>query len=282
MRREDRFMPGSRADAEGDRISFGGASMRMVDLSQRLSNETSSFEPNPHSIEYIDHRAAAPLTGAYGIDPELWLGGEAWAVERATLSTHAGTHVDAPYHYARESGGQRARQIDEVPLRWCFGPGVVLDFSDLGPGDGIEADAIEAALAEAGHELAPLDIVLIRTDTWRHYDTPGYEQKQPGLRLSATEWLVDRGVRLIGIDAWGLDRPFSVMVEEARAGDRDQLWESHFLGRRKEYCQIEKLVDLGRLPPTGFLVSALPIRLAEAGAAWSRVIALVPEGLEKE
>jgi cyclase len=67
------------------------------------------------------------------------------------------------------------------------------------------------------------------------------------------------------------------MVREAEAGDREQLWESHFLGRRKEYCQIEKLTNLDQLPPTGFLVSALPVKLADAGAAWSRVIALVPE-----
>jgi kynurenine formamidase len=258
-------------------INLVGGRCRLVDLSQRLSNATSEFEPNPHSIEYFDHSAAAKLTDAYGIEPELWPDGQAWAVERGHLSTHAGTHVDAPYHYAATTDGRPARRIDEVPLRWCLGPGVVLDFTHKRPGEGIEADEAQAALARTGHELQPLDIVLIRTDVSREYEQPGYEQRHPGLRLSATEWLVDRGVRLIGIDAWGLDRPFNVMAAEARAGDRDQLWESHFLGKRKEYCQIEKLINLDQLPPDGFFVSALPIRLAHAGAAWSRVVAFVPE-----
>ncbi|MDT7570210.1 MAG: hypothetical protein QOE05_384, partial [Actinomycetota bacterium] len=246
-------------------ITLPGGPTRLVDLSQRLSNDTSPFEPNPHSIEYIDHQSAAQLTGAYGIDPELWIDGEAWAVERATISTHSGTHVDAPYHYAATSAGEPARTIDDVPLRWCFGPGVVLDMTHKGAGEGIVADDVQRELERIGHELQPLDIVLVRTGVSRLFETPGYEREQPGLRLCATEWLVDQGVRLIGIDAWGLDRPLEVMVREAEAGDREQLWESHFLGRRKEYCQIEKLTNLDQLPSTGFLVSALPVKLADAG-----------------
>jgi kynurenine formamidase len=259
-------------------VSFPSGPMQLVDLSQRLSNDTRAFEPNPHSIEYIDHVAAAKLTGSYGIEPELWQDGEAWAVERVTLSTHSGTHVDAPYHYTAMTAGRPARTIDEVPLRWCLGPAVVLDFTHKRAGEGIEAGELPQALEGAGHDLQPLDIVLIRTDASRRFETPGYEREQPGMRLSATEWLVDHGVRLIGIDAWGLDRPLEVMVAEARAGDRTQLWESHLLGRRKEYCQIEKLVNLDRLPSTGFFVSALPVKLADAGGAWSRVVAIVPEG----
>jgi kynurenine formamidase len=258
-------------------VTLPAGPVQLVDLSQRLTNDTSAFELNPHSIEYVDHRTAARLTGAYGIDPELWIGGEAWAVERATISTHSGTHVDAPYHYAATSAGRPARTIDEVPLHWCFGPGVVLDMTHKRAGASILADDVQRELERIGHELRPLDIVLVRTDVSRHFERPGYEREQPGLRLSATEWLVDHGVRLIGIDAWGLDRPLEVMVAEADAGDREQLWESHFLGRRKEYCQIEKLTNLDQLPPDGFLVSALPVKLADAGAAWSRVVALVPE-----
>ncbi|MCW2995506.1 MAG: cyclase [Conexibacter sp.] len=261
-----------------DTVTLPAGPLRLVDLSQRLGNATRAFEPNPHEIEYIDHRTAATLTGAYGIEPELWVDGEAWAVERVTLSTHSGTHVDAPYHYASTTAGRPARTIDDVPLRWCLGPGVVLDFTHKQAGEGIEAGEVEHALELIGHDLQPLDIVLIRTDVSLQFETAGYDRRHSGLRLSATEWLVDHGVRLIGIDAWGLDRPLGVMADEARAGDRDQLWESHFLGRRKEYCQIEKLVNLSQLPPSGFLVSALPIRLADASAAWSRVVAMVPEG----
>jgi kynurenine formamidase len=98
---------------------------------------------------------------------------------------------------------------------------------------------------------------------------------QPGLRRDATEFLVDRGVRLIGIDAWSLDRPFNVMIAEAKAGNRAQLWESHLLGREKEYSQIEKLCNLGLLPqPYGSTVLALPVKVERASAGWARVVAV--------
>jgi len=83
-------------------------------------------------------------------------------------------------------------------------------------------------------------------------------------------------VRLIGIDAWGLDRPFDVMVREAREGNKDQLWESHVLGRTKPYCQIERLCNLDAIPVSyGFTVVALPIALEGASAGWARVVAIV-------
>ena len=80
--------------------------------------------------------------------------------------------------------------------------------------------------------------------------------------------------RLIGIDAWGLDRAVDVMVEDAKAG-RAQVWESHLLGREKEYLQIERLANLDQLPsPTGFTVYAFPFKLERASAGWARVVAI--------
>ena len=124
--------------------------------------------------------------------------------------------------------------------------------------------------------LKPYDIVLVRTDVSRHFGEPGYDLLHPGLRRDATAFLVRAGVRLIGIDAWGIDRPLDVMAAEALAGDTAQLWESHKFGADEEYCQIEKLCNLDALPyPFGFQVLALPISLAAASGAWARVVALV-------
>jgi kynurenine formamidase len=53
------------------------------------------------------------------------------------------------------------------------------------------------------------------------------------------------------------------------------LWPAHFVGRKREYCQIERLANLGALPaPTGFTVHALPVRITGAGAGWTRAVAL--------
>jgi kynurenine formamidase len=254
-----------------------GMKVRIIDLSDRLDNSTSDFEFNRHHIDYIDHRQTVS-TGekVLGIKPEHWPDRLAWAAENVNLSTHSGTHVDAPYHYGPTSNAAPARTIDEVPLRWCFGDGVLLDMTHKRQGGGITAYDVRAALERIGYRIKPYDIVLVRTDVSKRFKDRGYENLHPGLRRDATEWLIDQGVRLIGIDAWGIDRPFSLMVEEANRGDPGQLWESHLLGREKEYSQIEKLCNLDQIPaPYGFAVAALPIKLAGASAAWARVVAIL-------
>ena len=90
--------------------------------------------------------------------------GEAWAVEMVQLITHNGTHLDAPYHFASTMNrGERAITIDEVPLDWCMQPGVKLDFRHFDDGYVVTADDLTAELARIGHEIQPLDIVVVNT-----------------------------------------------------------------------------------------------------------------------
>jgi kynurenine formamidase len=262
----------------GETIEFGGRRVRVVDLSQRLGNGTSAHEPMPHEIEYLDHRDTLPLVEQrFGLGASHWRDGLVWAHERVTLTTHSGTHVDAPYHYHPTSGGRPARTISELPFAWLMGDGVVLDLRHCDRTEGIRAHDVRSELERIGYAIAPNDIVLIRTDVSERYDEPGYEQLHPGLRRDATAYLVEQGARLIGIDAWGIDRPFDLMSADALAGDDAQLWESHKYGADHEYCQIEKLANLAAIPvPFGFQVIALPISLERASGAWARVVALVP------
>jgi kynurenine formamidase len=259
-----------------ERVIRGGTRQTIYDLSDCLSNATADFEPVPHSIGYMTPaESIAQTEKMWGLPAKHWPGGVALAAEVATIGTHSGTHVDAPWHYGPAASG-RALTIDEVPLSWCFGAGVRLDVRALSREAGATRADVEAELARIGHELQPLDVVLVWTGT--DLKQPGYENRHVGLRRDATEYLVDAGVRLIGIDAWGLDRPFDLMAAEAKAGDDAQLWESHLLGREKPYLQIERLANLGELPAaTGFTVYAFPFKLEGASAGWSRVVAVVDE-----
>lgn len=252
-------------------VERAGRRLTIVDLSDVLSNATADFEPLRHSIDYMTAEEGAQQSFR-GLRPEHWPGRAAMAGEVVTLTTHAGTHVDAPVHYGPADTG-RARTIEEVPLSWLFGPGVVLDVRGASRIEGVRRPAVEAELERIGHELRPGDVVLVHTGT--NLKEPGYDLRHAGLRRDATEFLVDAGVRLIGIDAWGLDRPFDLMAEEALAGDTAQLWESHVLGRTKEYCQIERLANLELLrAPTGFTVYAFPYLVEGASAGWTRVVAI--------
>ncbi|MDP9383977.1 MAG: cyclase family protein [Actinomycetota bacterium] len=250
---------------------------RVIDLS--VPTGPGPGEPIAPQIEYQDHAATAPLLGQiFGCAPEELPDGQGWASETVTLITHAGTHVDAPWHYFPTSGGQRARTIDELPLDWFVRPGVRLDLRALERGARIEPADLEAAIAAAVVELAPYDIVLLWTGAEEAWDTPEYFNAGSGLGREATLWLLDRGVKVIGTDAWGLDRPFmDTRAAFERDGDPSRIWEAHRVGIDREYCQIEKLHNLGALPgPSGYTVSCLPVKVAAASAGWCRAAAILP------
>ena len=129
----------------------------IVDLSIYLENDVISDPPHYQpKIEYIDHNTSIPsLTNFFpGLKPEDLPDGEAWAIEKVELITHNGTHLDAPYHFASTMNkGERAITIDEVPLDWCFQPGVKLDFTALPDGYVVSAADVEAELARIGNTL---------------------------------------------------------------------------------------------------------------------------------
>jgi kynurenine formamidase len=105
----------------------------------------------------------------------------------------------------------------------------------------------------------------------------GYFTRFRGVTRAATEWLVEQGIRVIGVDSFGFDAPFPRMIEAyLRRRDPRELWPAHLFGRVREYCQLERLTNLARIGrPYGFKVSCFPIKLARADAAWCRVVAIL-------
>jgi kynurenine formamidase len=228
-------------------------------------------------IAYSDHAAGAQAIEAMlGVPPRLLRGGEGWAVETLdNFGTHNSTHVDAPWHYNSTIGGEGAQTIDELPLEWFFGPGVVLDMTSKADGDPMTAGEAEAALARAGHELAPGDIVLVRTGRDAFYAEPDYMARGPGVTFEATKWLYEHGVRVMGIDAWGWDAPLHLQAQEAVARDETGIfWAAHQADLAS--CQIERLFNLGALPPTGFTVACFPLKIVRGSAGPTRAVAIVP------
>lgn len=254
--------------------------LRLIDLSVALEHGAPGEMMKPE-IEYVTHDLGGlqGMMSIFGAQPEdfVYSQGRGWAVENVTAGSHTATHVDAPYHYGAVSEGRPARRIDEVPLEWCFGPGVVLDMRHRRPGEVIAISDIQRKLGEIGYTLRPDDIVLIHTGAATRWGTPEYF-RQPGLDRDSTLWLVGQGVHMIGIDAWTLDREFAAQIADfKRTGDGRHIWPAHFAGIEKEYCQIEKLTNLDLIPqPYGFYVSCLPVKIKGASAGWCRAVALVP------
>ena len=134
----------------------------------------------------------------------------------------------------------------------------------------------EAELARIGHTLSPLEIVLVNTRAGTAYGRPDYVATGCGMGREATLWLLARGVRVTGTDGWSWDAPF-VHTRERWLATHDPalIWEGHKAGREIGYCHLEKLHQLELLPPTGFTVSCLPVKIRGASAGWTRAVAIL-------
>ncbi|MBP2511789.1 cyclase family protein [Sphingomonas sp. PvP018] len=252
-----------------------------IDLSITLDPDVITDPPFMRpSIAYQTHdQTVAELQTFFpGVTAEQVPGGLGFAAsETLTLSTHNGTHLDAPWHYhPTMNGGERAITIDEVPLEWCFQPGVKLDMRHFPDGHVVTADEMAAALDAAGHTLRPLDIVLINTAAGAALSQADFLAKGCGIGYEATLYLTSRGVRVTGTDAWSWDAPFghtAKRVEET--GDTSLIWEGHKAGRDIGYCHMEKLTNLDRLPCNGFMVSCFPAKIKNGSAGWTRAVAIL-------
>ena len=254
--------------------------MRLVDISTTLRTGIMSDPPQAlPEIDYVDHAAGARgfTAGFSGLTPEQLPNGEGWALERVRISTHNGTHLDAPWHYASTmNDGERAITIDEVPLEWCFSRGVKLDFRHLPDGHVVRAAEVEAELARIGHTLQALDIVLVNTAAGASYGQDDYVLRGCGMGREATLYLLERGVRVTGTDAWSWDAPFPYTARRfAETGDASLIWEGHKAGLHIGYCHLEKLGNLEALPARGFTVSCFPVKIQAASAGWTRAVALL-------
>ncbi|MGY4293368.1 kynurenine formamidase [Bradyrhizobium sp. i1.4.4] len=185
---------------------------KLIDISVPLRNDVTADPPGNHpTIQYIDHQQGLPRMLQFfdGLKAEDLPDGQGWAVEQVSLSTHNGTHLDAPWHFhPTMNRGERSWTIDEVPLEWCLQPGVKLDFRHLPDGYVVTADDVEKELKRIGHTLLPLEIVVVNTSAGAKFGQADYVNSGCGMGYEATMYLLERGVRLTGTDGWSWDAPF--------------------------------------------------------------------------
>jgi len=265
--------------------------VRIVDLS--LPIDEKAFEVHKVDIERVSHKAGVEkfnrvimgksilgkikyAFGARIVKKEQLPDEEFLSLETVHAPVHVGTHLDYSFHYGSKSENRAAKTADEIPLEYCYQNGVKLDFSCKKPNEVIKAQDIEDCFKKMNYRLKPLDIVLLRTGADKLYGRPQYFADYPGVDPAAIDYLLDRGVKIFGVDSMGIDRPYRFMLKEFLQTKNPQtFYPAHFHGRKREFIHIERLANLEKLPDFGFKVICFPIRIKNTGAAWARVVALL-------
>jgi kynurenine formamidase len=220
---------------------------RVVDLSQPLlpggeQHPWLRYETQIDSI--VADPAAVPAAGRW------------YVVTQISMSGHAGTHVEAPLH-AVEGGAS----IGELPVERFFGEAIVLDLRAVPWSQPFDQTRLAAAAQQAGG-IRPDDIVFLHFDWAGRSPGGGYP---PYPTPAALTWLVERGIKLLGIDTPGLELP-----------DNKALINHHILFDRG-IPLIESLVNLAELRTSRVYVFAQPLRAHGADAIPLRVLAFEQE-----
>ncbi len=253
---------------------------KVIDLSKPVQyNSGDPFYMKVKVKHKPHHKAKWLIRFALGLPfklfPKNFIG---WADDYFSMGVHATTHLDAPWHYSETCNGEPAKTIDQIPLEWGIAPGIVIDMKHKPEGEAITVEEIKTYLEKNKLKLEPMMIVLIKTGRDQFMGTKKFPEMGTGMSAKATEWLIDQGIKVMGIDQWGWDVPFQYLVDEAKkTNNSDLFWEGHLVGQHKEYCHIEQLTNLDSLPISGFTVIVLPLKIIGGSAAPARVVAVMDE-----
>lgn len=252
--------------------------MKIIDLSKPIKYNKNDPWFMKVKIKHKPHKKSKWFIRFTGLPLKLFPKDfEGWADDSIKkMGVHSTTHLDAPWHYSPTTNGQKSKTIDEIPLEWCFGDGIVIDMKHKADFDPITVKDLDDFLKKNELTLNTGMIVLINTGRDKFNGTKDFHKIGTGMSAEATEWLIDYGIKIMGIDSWGWDLPLPYMLKKAKETKNPELfWEAHLVGRHKEYCHMEQLVNLDALPYTGFKVAVFPLKIVGASAAPARVVAIL-------
>jgi kynurenine formamidase len=244
--------------------AFGEPTGRIIDLTHAFDSET---------IYWPTEEGFVLEKGTEGVVEQ----GYYYAAHRFRMAEHGGTHIDAPIHFHADGW-----TVDEIPLDRLVGPAVLVDVSDRCARDADHrASVADFEAWEKQHGRIPAgSIVLIRTGFGRFWpDRKAYlgtdergvpavaKLHFPGLHPDAARWLIaERKIGAVGLDTASIDHGPSKQFETHRV-----LFEANVPA-------FENLAALDELPPSGFSVVALPIKIRGGSGGPLRAIAILPDG----
>ncbi|SDW10177.1 Kynurenine formamidase [Marininema mesophilum] len=224
---------------------------RLIDLSQEIYQGMPVFPPHQKTMIFpnMTHEESEKTMGF------------PFATNNLLINEHGPTHSDATYEY-----DPKGQTIDEMPLNYFYGPALCLDVSNVSPDEYIHPVDLEESLSRSGQRINRGDILLLYTGHYeRSYGTEEWLTRYTGLHLTAAEWLAERGIVNIGIDAPAIDKP------------DDPQFSGHRICRKYSITNTENLCNLEQVAGKRFVYFGLPLKIRKGTGSPVRAVAVFVE-----
>lgn len=229
--------------------------MQLIDLSQDIYEGMKVY---PGHLKTVQFEHATHDETAVRFDS-----GFSFQTTGFILNDNGPTHVDSFSHLDPDPD---ADTIENMSLDLFYGPAVCLDVSDFAPRTDITAEDLDRALASSQVDIKPGDIVLFHTGTWNRYaGDKRYLSDFAGLGKSASEWIVQHGIKTFGVDSPTPDNPASTS------------YPCHMMCRSEHITHYENLANLDKVLDRRFTFVGFPLKLQGAHGGPTRAVALVEE-----
>lgn len=228
---------------------------KIIDLSQEIFQGMYVYPGHLKTVVWDHHHH---WETAKNFDSEM-----SYASKGLLLSDHGPTHVDAISHLDPREG---APSIDQMDLSLFHGRAVCLDISHKKPKSYVSDADLDEAVASSGASWSEGDVLLLHTGTYERYQgTADYLSEYPGLDESASNWIVDKGFKIFGVDSPSPDNPTS------------RTYPCHMMCRERGMSHYENLMNLGQLVGERFTFVGFPLRIRGGTGSPIRAVALLDE-----
>ena len=214
--------------------------MKIIDLTLTVSDKIPTFpgSPQPNFIPWENIKE------------------DGYNLELLFLSSHTGTHIDAPHHFLEKGG-----KIHEISLEKLVSEAVLIK-SKKNSGESVTKTDIQKFEKNHG-KIENFSSVIFYTGWQKNLQKKYYFTKNPGLSISAAKYLASKKISLVGIDSpsidVGVDSKFSV----------------HQIFAKKGMLIVENLANLDKIKSSKFHLVVLPLKLKNATGSPVRAIAFV-------
>jgi len=213
--------------------------VKPIDLSLTISKSIPSFpgSPTPQFIDWSNLKE------------------DGYNLELLFLSSHTGTHLDAPYHFVKNG-----LKIHQIPLKRLIGKGIVIKFKKSKNTLITKSDITQ--FEKKNGKIPNHSSIFLYTGWQKNLKKQNYFTENPGLDISSANYLASKKINLVGIDSPSIDL------------GKDEFYSVHHILSKNNILIVENLANINKIKSKEFTFTILPLKLKDATGSPVRAVAL--------